>query len=95
MAAETHISDVKIDVEAEETLVLHPAVLRDHQDVLFDDQVIDAVGNLLGVLGCLLDRGALVIVSHDLLDHPVDDVGLWCGFLALSFELFDHADDKH
>lgn len=95
LGAKAHLADVKIYVETQKTLVFHLIVLSDHQNIFFGDQVIDAIGDLLGSLCSLFDTGTLAIFSHYLLDYAINYLSLWRRLLALSFELFNYADDKH
>ena len=90
-----HLSDVQVDIEAEQALVLDLAVLSDHQDVLLCDQMVDAVRDLLCVFSSFLDARALTVFTHDLLNDLIDDVCLRRRLLAFSFKLFDGAYDKH
>ena len=55
LAAEVHAIKVKIDIETQEALVLHLAILSDHQNILLRNQVIDAVCDFLCCLGSFFD----------------------------------------
>lgn len=87
--------DIKVDVKAEKTLVLHPAILCDHEDILFSDQVVDTVSNFLGCLSGFFNGGSRVVIKYYLLDDLVDDLGLLGRFLAITLHLFESANDKH
>jgi hypothetical protein len=45
-----HVFKLDVDIHAEHALVLNPSVLGYHQNVLFHDQVLDNVLQLLGQL---------------------------------------------
>lgn len=74
-----HVFKLDVDIYAEHALVLNPSVLGYHQNVLFHDQVLDNVLQLLGQLqGCLQSLLALVeaVFQFKLLHQSVYDVGL-------------------
>ena len=74
---QVQLTDIQVDVEAEEAFVFHLAVLGNHEYVFFRDQVIDAVSNFLRRLLSLVNTRAVTLFQYNLIDHLVDDFGLW------------------
>ena len=95
MASETELVDVEIDVETEETFILDLAVLSDHKNVLFCDEMVDTIRDLLGGLLDTVKTNALSIILQNLLNHLVDDFSLGCRVLSISLKLLDGANNEH
>ena len=87
--------DVQVDVKTEETLILDLAVLSDHEDVLLCDEMVYAVGDLLGRLLDTAETNALSILPQNLLNHLVDNFSLGCRVLSISLKLLDSSDNEH
>ena len=94
LVAHIEASHIDVDVEAEKSLVLHLAVLSDHNDALLSDQMIDSVGDLLGHLGCLLHGSSRRVVHHQRLNDLVHDFRLLNGLLARLFKLVEVANNQ-
>ena len=91
LAGEAHAVDIEVDVETEEALIFNLAVLSDHQDVLFRDQVIDAVCYLFGSLSSFLHRCALSFCLDNFLNDFVDNISLRCRLLSFALKFFHNA----
>ena len=76
VALQVKTGGLHIDIKAEEALGLNLAILRDHQDVLLCDKILDAVADQFGGLDGSLDTRAHALIQDDLLDNLVDNVRL-------------------
>ena len=87
------MADIQVNIKAEEPFIFDFVILRDHQDVLLRDQMLDCVRNLLGLHRSPLYRSTHPLIQCHLLHYVVDEFALLRGLLAFSLKLLDLADD--
>lgn len=91
-STQIHWWHIDIDIHAQHSVVLHLWLLRNHENILLGDQVLDAVGNLLWSLERLVHWCSCGIINLELLHNIVDDLALRDSFLSVSFSFPDGSD---
>jgi len=95
LATTIEVVDIQVNIKAEQPLVFHFTILRDHQDVLLCDQMLDRICNLFGLHCGPLYRGAHSLIQCHLCDDMIDDLTLLRRLQAFRLKPLDLADNEH